>query len=83
VWRDAGGRQALLARLLRSVVVVSIDEALGRRAGELLGRSNHTDPIDAAVVLIARDGEVVLTSDPDDLRPLAEAAGRSIPIVSC
>jgi hypothetical protein len=82
VWREAGGRQGVLARLLRSVVVVSIDEALGRRAGELLGRSNRSDPIDAAVVLIARDGEVVLTSDPEDLRPLAAAAGRSIHIVS-
>lgn len=83
VWRDAGGRQALLARLLRSVAVVPIDEALGRLAGELLGRSKRSDPIDAAVVLISRDGEIVLTGDPDDLRPLAEAAARSIHIVPC
>jgi hypothetical protein len=83
VWRDPGGHQALLARLLRSIEVIPIDEALGRRAGELLGRSNRSDPIDAAVVLIARDGEVLLTGDPGDLRPLAEAAGRSIHIVPC
>lgn len=83
VWRDAGGRQTLLARLLRSVVVIPIDETLGRRAGELLGRARRSDPIDAAVVLISRDGEIVLTGDPDDLRPLAEAAGRSIHLVAC
>jgi len=83
VWRDAGGRQALLARLLGSVAVLPIDEALGRRAGELLGRSKRTDSIDAALVLISREGEVVLTGDPDDLRPLAEAAGRSIHVVAC
>jgi hypothetical protein len=83
VWRDPGGHQALLARLLRSIEVIPIDEALGRRAGELLGRSNRSDPIDAAVVLIARDGEVLLTGDPGDLRPLAEAAARSIHIVPC
>lgn len=83
VWRDPGGRQALLARLLRTVEIVPIDEELGRRAGELLGRTRRSDPIDAALALIARDAEILLTGDPDDLRPLAEATGRSIHVVAC
>jgi len=34
-----------------------------------------SDVIDAAVVLLASDGDRVLTSDPDDLEPLAASAG--------
>jgi predicted nucleic acid-binding protein len=83
VWRDPRGRQSVLARLLRAVEVVPIDDALGRRSGELLGATGTSDPIDAAVVLIARDGEAVMTGDPADLRRLAQAAGRSAIIVTC
>ncbi len=83
VWRDARGRQALLARLLRSVRVVPIGDALGRRSGELLGKAGTSDPIDAAAVLIAADGEAVVTSDPNDIRHLANVAGRRIVIVPC
>lgn len=83
VWRDHRGRQAVLARLLRSVKIVSIDDDLGRRCGELLGKARTSDPIDAAVVLIASDGESVLTSDPQDIRHLAACARRKILIVGC
>ncbi len=83
VWRDARGRQALLARLLRSVRVVPIHHALGQRCGELLGEAGTSDPIDAAVVLIAADGEAVVTSDPKDIRHLANAAGRRVVVVPC
>jgi predicted nucleic acid-binding protein len=82
VWRD-GRRQALLARLLRGVTVVPIDDDLGRRAGELLGKAKTTDPIDAAVVLIAHDGEAVVTSDDEDIRHLARAAKRRIIVAAC
>lgn len=82
VWR-AGGRQALLARLLRGVQIIDLDEALGRRCGELLGKAGTTDPIDAAVVLIASDGESIVTSDPDDIAHLARAARRKIIVVRC
>lgn len=83
VWRDDRGRQAVLARLLRGVKIVAIDDDLGRRSGELLGRSRTTDPIDAAVVLIATDGESVVTSDPDDMLHLARFARRRIHVVRC
>lgn len=83
VWRDRGARQAVLARFLRAVEVVAIDDDLGRRSGELLGKARTSDPIDAAVVLIATDGEAIMTSDPDDLAHLARAAGRDVLIVRC
>jgi predicted nucleic acid-binding protein len=83
VWRDHRGRQAPLARLLRGVNIVSIDDDLGRRCGELLGNAKTSDPIDAAVVLIATDGETVVTSDPDDIRHLARFAKRRIVVIRC
>jgi hypothetical protein len=39
------------------------------------------DVVDAAVVLLAADGDDILTSDADDLLPLAVAAGRHVEIV--
>jgi predicted nucleic acid-binding protein len=83
VWRDHRGRQVLLARLLRGVAIVSIDDHLGRRCGELLGKARTSDPIDAAVVLIATDGESVVTSDPDDIGHLARMAERKLLVIGC
>ena len=83
VWRDHRGRQAPLARLLRGVEIISIEDELGRRCGELLGKARTSDPIDAAVVLIASDGEAVVTSDPDDMLHLARFARRRILVVRC
>jgi hypothetical protein len=74
VWRG-GGRQANLARLLPGLDVAALDVDLGRRAGALLARSRSTDLIDAALVLLAQDGDEILTSDPDDLRVLVAARG--------
>lgn len=74
VWRGGRGRQAELARLLAGVQVAAIDDSLGRRAGMLLARSGQSDAIDAAVVCLAADGDDILTSDPGDLRALAQAA---------
>jgi hypothetical protein len=83
VWRDRQGRQASLARLLRAVDVHAISHEDGRRAGVLLGQAGTTDPVDATVVLLARPGDRILTSDPDDLTSLASAAGNSAVIVAC
>jgi hypothetical protein len=80
VWRD-GSKQVWLTRLLRAVDVLQLDLDLGRRAGILLGRSKKADVIDAALVLLARDGDRIVTSDADDLRPLAEAAGVHVELV--
>jgi hypothetical protein len=81
VWRGGTGRQANLSRLLAAVEVVPLDDHLGRRAGALLGRTRMADAIDAAVVLLAVDGDTILTSDPDDLCPLAVVATIHVDIV--
>jgi hypothetical protein len=39
------------------------------------------DVIDAALVLLASDGDDIVTSDPEDLEPLARAADRHVEIV--
>lgn len=82
VWRGGSGRQAVLARWLAGVEVAGLDDELGRRAGVLLGRTGTSDVIDAAVVLLARDDDIVVTSDPADLTPLATAAGTHLEIVT-
>jgi hypothetical protein len=81
VWRGGAGRQAELARLLPGVEISALDEELGRRAGLLLGRRGASDAIDAALICLAQDGDVVLTSDVDDLRLLAEPARTHIELV--
>jgi hypothetical protein len=81
VWRSGSGRQANLARVLAAVEVVPLDDALGRRAGVLLGRARKTDAVDATVVLLAADGDTILTSDPDDLKALAASAAVHVDIV--
>lgn len=77
VWRG-GARQALLASALRGIVVAPLDGALGRRAGVLLAATRGSDVIDAALVLLAADGDEIVTSDPDDLTPLAIVAGTHV-----
>jgi hypothetical protein len=83
VWRDPGGRQGNLARLLKSVDIKAVDEPLGRDAGVLLGRAGMTDAVDASVVAVSAAGDRVLTSDAGDIRPLVAASGRSILVVPC
>ena len=83
VWRDPRGRQAKLARLFRAVDVRPIDEQAGRNAGELLGRAEMADVIDATLVLVARAGDRIVTSDPEDIRQLASVAQLGAVIVAC
>ena len=81
VWRGGSGRQASLARLLPGLDVVALDATLGRRAGVLLGRARMDDVVDAALVLLAADGDFLITSDPNDLEPLAHVTGLHVDIV--
>jgi hypothetical protein len=81
IWRGGVGRQAVVARLLRGVHIEPLDDATGRRAGVLLGRSRLADVIDAAVVLLATDGDQILTADVHDVAQLARAADLHIEIV--
>jgi hypothetical protein len=80
-WRGRGPRQALLAKALDGVEIRPIDRALGRDAGELLARAGRSDVVDAALVLLADDGDQIVTSDPDDIEPLAQAAGRHVDLI--
>ena len=79
VWRG-GPRAARLARALAGVDVIDVDQRLARNAGILLGKASTKQrrllAIDALVVACAALGQdLVLTTDPDDLGPLADAAG--------
>jgi len=48
----------------------------------LLAVGGGSDAIDAAVVCLAEDGDDILTSDPGDLRALAEAAGKHVELIA-
>jgi hypothetical protein len=84
VWRGGSGRQVPLARLLAGTDIAALDDGLGRRAGVLLARLARgatADAIDAAVVCLAADGDDILTSDPDVLADLAQAAGIHVELI--
>jgi hypothetical protein len=83
VWRDPAGRQANLARFLKSVEVAAVDEGVGRAAGALLGRAGTHDAVDASVVAVSVTGDRIVTSDADDIGLLIAASGRTILIVAC
>jgi hypothetical protein len=80
VWRG-GPRQARLARALQGVDVRPLDRALGRAAGELLARTSSSDVIDAAVVLLAADGDDIVTLDRRDFEALVRAAARHVELI--
>ena len=76
-WRR--GPQPQLSRLLRGCRVEDLDERRARAAGFACARSGTRDIVDASVVAgaLAR-GDLVVTSDPDDLAVIAKALGGSI-----
>jgi len=80
VWRG-GPRQARLAQAMVGIDVRSLDESLGRAAGLLLAVAGLSDPIDAAVVLLAVDGDEIVTSDTDDFEVLASASDRYVELI--
>ncbi|HUY66674.1 MAG TPA: hypothetical protein VMV06_07645 [Acidimicrobiales bacterium] len=80
VWRG-GPRQARLSLALAGMDIRPLGEGLGRAAGELLGATRRSDLIDASIVLVASDGDEIVTSDPGDLRPLAVASGIHVELV--
>lgn len=77
VWR--GGPQAQLSRLLRGCRVESFVERDARATGEALAACEGHDLVDASVVVTATARrDLVVTSDPDDLRHIAAAIGSEI-----
>jgi hypothetical protein len=81
VWRD-GSRQAVLARFLAYVDVREVDQDTSRAAGVLLGRAGRSDIVDALVAVQTEPGDVILTSDPDDLGQLAEHLPHRVRVVT-
>jgi hypothetical protein len=80
VWRG-DPRQARLAQALRGIEVKALDDRLGRAAGSLIAASGLSDVIDAALVLMAEDGDVLVTGDVDDLAHLAETSGLHVEVI--
>ena len=71
VWRGGAGVNVPLVFVLRRTVVVDLTHAVARTLGAMLADSRTKDPIDAHVVLLARErGWPVLSSDPDDLHAI-------------
>ncbi|CAN5323716.1 hypothetical protein BH20ACT8_BH20ACT8_10150 [soil metagenome] len=79
-WRD-GARQARLAGALAMIEVrpVALEDA--KDAGDLLGRAECSDVVDALVALLAMPGDQLLTSDPHDLGPLVDAYHAGVRVV--
>ncbi len=81
MWPGSGPRQALLSMALDGVDVLPLTDTRGRAAGELLARTRGKDVIAAALVLLAVDGDEILTSDVGDLTPLARASGLHVALI--
>lgn len=75
----AGRSSAEPERHARRMRVRPVDEAAARLAGQTCGAANTTDVVDAIVVAIAlASGSRVFTSDPVDLKHLADAIGAKL-----
>ncbi|MBN1609593.1 MAG: hypothetical protein JW940_23375 [Polyangiaceae bacterium] len=59
-----------------------LDDSLGRASGALLAAVRGNDVLDAALVLLAADGDRTVTSGPDDIEKLAAATGRHVELVN-
>jgi hypothetical protein len=78
-WR--GGPQAQLSRLLRGCRIEDLDEDRSRKAGAACARATLSDVVDASVVVGATArGDLVVTSDPDDMLALARALRRRLDV---
>lgn len=78
-WR--GGPQARLSRLARGCLIEPFTEQQARAVGVALAAGGSSDLVDAAVVITALFREdLVVTSDPDDLRRIAAAIGRDLAV---
>jgi hypothetical protein len=83
VWRGTA-RQARLSAALKFCVIASFD-AVARAVGELCGRTRTKDIADAQVAIVAAlQGDVLYTSNPQDMMRLLVAYGSGLPsIVRC
>jgi len=69
--------------VLAASEVVDLTHRRARAAGALCGRAGTSNPVDASAVLVATPRRAtVVTSDPDDLRRLADATGAELPVIA-
>lgn len=74
-WRDSR-RQVRLGKFLAGCHVDRVGLETAKAAGVLCGRARTTDVVDATVVVMAATtGAVIWTSDPDDIKALADESG--------
>jgi len=74
-WRDSR-RQVRLDRFLAGCHVDPVGLEVAKAAGILCGRAGTSDVVDATVVVMAAaTGAVVWTSDPEDIKALADQSG--------
>lgn len=74
-WRDSR-RQVRLGKFLVSCHVDPVGLETAKAAGILCGRAGATDVVDATVVVMAAaTGAVIWTSDPEDIKALADESG--------
>lgn len=75
------GQQAQLRRFLRGCDVVPFGDDEAHDVGSLAGRSGLDDVVDVHVIAVAHRRRVgVLTSDKNDLMPIAEVLRPRVPI---
>jgi predicted nucleic acid-binding protein len=75
------GRQAQLRRFLRGCDIVPFTSEEAHDIGALAGKSGSADVVDVHVVAVAaRHAIGVVTSDEDDLRPIAAALPSPVPL---
>jgi predicted nucleic acid-binding protein len=74
-WRDSR-RQVRLGQFLAGCHVDPVGLEVAKAAGILCGRASTSDVVDATVVVMATaTGAVVWTSDPEDIKALADQSG--------
>jgi hypothetical protein len=79
-WRGTS-RQALLARMLTGCDIEALDDRQARSVGTLAAHAATTDIVDACVVEGAlRRGDLVISTDEGDLRPIAAAISHHLEI---
>ena len=77
------GRQAQLRRFLAGCDVRAFEADDAHAVGRLLAATRAADVVDAHLVLTAaKVGALILTPDPDDLRPLATTLPQPVEIRS-
>ena len=64
-------------------IKAAIQRLTAQERQTLPAKAHADDPIDATVVEVARSGDRILTSDPDDIGRLVSSSGKRVAVVPC